>query len=93
MQFNKSALYSRYEFVQKSADELDLVSEFGNARFNINAVSVGYNHILLPLQSFDLSAGTKLTLNVVDKKLYSIYGKAPMAGEIYLQLRPGLRNH
>jgi hypothetical protein len=93
LQFRKSAVYSRYEFVQKSADELDLVNEFGDTRFNINAISVGYNHILLPGQSFGLSAGTRLTLNIADKKLDPIYGKAPMAGEIYLQLKPRLHSH
>jgi hypothetical protein len=93
LQFRKSAVYSRYEFVQKSSDELDLVNEFGNTRFNINAVSVGYNHILLPGQSFDLSAGTKLTLNVIDKKLYPIYGKTPVGFEVYLQLRPPMHGH
>ncbi len=93
LQFKKSALYTRYEFVQKSTEELDLVNEFGNTRFNINAISVGYNHILLPAQSFNLSAGTKLTLNIAGKKLDPIYGKAPIAGEIYLQLRPRLHNH
>ena len=93
LQFRKSAVYTRYEFVQKSAEELDLYNEFGNTRFNINAVSVGYNHILLPGQSFDLSAGTKATLNLTDKKLDPIYGKAPMAGEIYLQLKPRHHSH
>jgi len=93
MQFRKSAVYSRYEFVQKLADELDLFNDFGNTRFNINAISVGYNHILLPGQSFDLSAGTKFTINVVDKKLYLLYGKTPVCFEVYLQLRPPVQGH
>ena len=93
LQFKKGAVYSRYEFIQKSAEELDLFNEFGNTRFNINAISVGYNHILLPGQSFDLSGGTKATLNVSDKKLYSLYGKTPVGFEVYLQLRPPVHGH
>jgi hypothetical protein len=93
LQFKTSALYSRYEFVQKSAEELDLFNEFGDARFNIHAVSAGYNHLLFPGKSFDLSAGTKITLNVSDEKLYLIYSKTPLGFEIYLQLRPPPHGH
>lgn len=90
LQFNKSAVYTRYEFVQKSGEELDLFNEFGDTNFDINVVSVGYNHTLMPGQSFDLSAGTKATLNISDKKLQNLYGKTPVGWQVYLQLRPGI---
>src|SRR6185436_19091673 len=77
LQFKSSAIYSRYEYVQKSSEELDLVNEFGDTRFNIHAVTAGYNHLLLPGKSFDLSGGIKITLNVSDKNLGDIYGKTP----------------
>ena len=86
LQFKASALYSRYEFIQKSAGELDLPD--GNTLFNIHAVSIGYNHLLLPGQSFEVFGGTKATLNVSDKELQDIYGKTPLGWQIYLQLRP-----
>ena len=93
LQFDKSAVYTRYEFVQKSGEELDLFDEFGDRRFNINAVSVGYNYTLLPGQSFDLSAGTKATLNISDKMLQNLYGKTPIGCQIYLRLRPAVHGH
>ena len=88
LQFKASALYTRYEYVQKSADELDLFNEFGETRFNIHAVSLGYNHLVAPGKFFDLSAGTKVTLNVSDKNLWGIYGKTPLGAAFYLQVRP-----
>ena len=93
LQFDKSAVHTRYEFVQKSGEELDLFDDFGDTRLNINAISVGYNHILIPGQSFDLSAGTKATLNISDKMLQNLYGKAPIGWQVYLQLRPGVHRH
>ncbi len=93
LQFSKSALYSRYEFVQKSAHELDLEDGFGDTRFNIHAISAGYNRVIIPGKSLDLSAGTKFTLNVSDKKLQDIYGRTPLGFQLYLQLRPAIHGH
>lgn len=92
-QFEKSALYSRYEYVQKSADELSLINELRNRRFNIHALSIGYNHLIIPIRPFELFAGAKATLNLSDKRLEDIYGKTSVGGEIYLQLRPVAHGH
>ncbi|MEJ8757252.1 hypothetical protein WG947_09615 [Pontibacter sp. H259] len=88
----KLALHSRYEFVQKSAEELVLdEDEFGHdAVFGVNALTVGFNYDLLELGNTRVAAGSQFTFYHADSKLDNLYGKNPMAYEVYLRLYPGL---
>jgi hypothetical protein len=92
-QFGKNALFSRYEFVQKSAEELELEDELGDEKLNIHAFSIGYNRSLFQQGTIELTAGTKATINFVPGELKTIYGNAPIGWQIYLQLRPSLHKH
>jgi len=92
-QFLKNAVYSRYEYIQKSKEELDLDNGFPDRNFNIHAFTVGYNRQLLNFKSIDLMAGSQFTINGVDKDLQDLYGKTPVGFEIYLQVRPMLHKH
>ncbi len=92
-QFTKNAVYSRYEYVQKSKEELDLHNGFPEKNFNIHAFTVGYNRQLQNFKSIDLIAGSQFTINRGDKDLQELYGKMPVGFEIYLQLRPMLHKH
>lgn len=92
-QFVKNAVYSRYEFVQKSKEELDLHNGFSDKTFNIHAFTIGYSRQLLSFKSIDLNAGSQFTLNGADKDLQELYGKTPIGFEMYLQLRPMLHKH
>jgi hypothetical protein len=92
-QFMKNAVYSRYEYVQKSKEELDLDNGFSDEKFNIHAFTAGYNRQLTSFNNINLNAGTQLTIYGVDKDLQSLYGKTPVGFEIYLQLRPALHKH
>ena len=87
---NKNMVYGRYEFVQKSAGELDIETTYGDRRFDINKITVGYNHVLFSLGSFAVAAGTQLSVNIVPPSLQNLYGTLPMSGQVYLQLRPKL---
>ncbi len=92
-QFNKNAVFSRYEFIQKSAEELDLESELGHNTFNVHVFSLGYNRLLLQKANADLTAGAKATLNFPSKELKPLYGDMPVGFQVYLQLRPSLHKH
>jgi hypothetical protein len=92
-QFMKNALYSRYEYVQKSNEELDLGNGFPEKNFNIHAFAAGYNRRLTNFCKMELVGGTQFTIHGVDKDLQSLYGKTPVAFQIYLQLRPSLHKH
>lgn len=91
---NRLALHGRYEWVQKSVDELVLDKDiYGqDALFAVNAFTVGFNYDLLNLGQTRLAGGGQFTFYKADEKLNSLYGKNPMAFEVYLRIYPGLLN-
>ncbi len=91
LQIKKTALYGRYEFVQKDAEELDLLSQYaGNPNFNINALTLGVNRILATIKHTDLRLGIQSTVNFSPMQLHSLYSAAPLAFEAYLRISPSL---
>jgi hypothetical protein len=82
------SIYSRYEFVQKDAHELNL-SQFPQSKFfNINALTLGVNKVLFAALKTSLSVGVQGTVSFPGKDLKGIYGDYPLAGEIYLKISP-----
>lgn len=92
-QFGKNAVFSRYEFLQKSTEELDLEDELGHEKFDIHVFSAGYNRILLQKEVLELTAGAKATINFPAKELKPLYGDLPVGLQVFLQLRPVLHRH
>jgi uncharacterized Zn finger protein (UPF0148 family) len=88
---NKLALHGRYEWVQKGIEELSLDENiYGHdAVFPVNAFTVGFNYDLLNIGRTKLAGGGQLTFYHADQRLNTLYGKNPMAYEIYLRLYPG----
>jgi hypothetical protein len=91
---NKWALYGKYEFVQKSSEELTLNDAgFGDeAVFNIHALTLGFNYDLLGIGNTRLAGGSQFTFYKSASQLNSLYGKNPMAFEIFLRFYPALMN-
>jgi hypothetical protein len=92
-QFIKNTAYSRYEYIQKSKEELDLHNGYPDKNFNIHLFTLGYNRQLTSFSRIDLNAGAQFTLYGVDKNLQSLYGEAPVGFQVYLQLRPSIHKH
>ncbi len=92
-QTGKNALYTRYEYVQKSIEELDLDETYPHRNFNVHAVTAGYNRRLTSFKGIDLTAGTQFTLYGVDRDLQRLYGQRPAGFQVYLQFRPSLHKH
>jgi hypothetical protein len=90
LQAEKNAFYTRYEFVQKSSEEMDLDVLFGEKRFDLNVFTLGYSRTLTHGNTFLLAAGIQSSLNFPDKTLQAIYGKTPLGGEIYLRIYPAV---
>ena len=88
LQFRTQAIYMRYEFVTKSSYDLDLQNQFGSANFNINSLTIGYNHQLAPLAPLEISLGLQATMNFTPIALQELYGATPVGLQIYLLLRP-----
>ena len=89
LQLHKTAIYGRYEYVQKDADELDLVGTYPlDQNFTINAITLGTNRILATVAKTNLTAGLQSTLNVSPSELRDLYGSAPLGFEVYLRITP-----
>ena len=88
-QMHKTAVYGRYEYVQKDADELDLTATYPtNPNFMINAFTLGVNRIIATVCKTNLTAGIQSTLNVSPTELRDLYGSTPLGFEVYLRITP-----
>ncbi len=89
-QLQKQAVYGRYEFVQKSSEELNLELQYGKRVFDIHKLTLGTNRQLISFGKFELIGGLQSSINLPPPSLQSLYGKAPMSGQIYVEIRPKL---
>lgn len=89
---NNTAIYGKYEWVEKSAEELLLDEEtFGHgAVFPVNAITLGINQNLFKVVNTHLAVGVQGTWYGVDNKLQNLYGKNPLSFETYIRFYPGL---
>jgi hypothetical protein len=92
IRIKKLDLYTRYEFVQKTTEELNLNSLIygDDSIFGVNALTLGINYDLFKIGPLNLAAGSQLTYYAADNRLNSLYGKNPMGGEVFLRLYPRL---
>jgi hypothetical protein len=91
LQLDKFALYGRYEWVQKSSGELQVVQQFGDEElFNINALTVGTNYTVFRRWNTNFSLGLQGSVYMPDSRLNSIYGNNPLSGQVYLRINPNL---
>ncbi len=88
----KLDLYTRYEWVQKSREELNLDENlYGeNTLFPVNALTFGLNYDLLYIGKIRVAAGGQLSWYNADNRLDNLYGKNPLAGEVFLRIYPSL---
>ena len=89
-QLMKQAIYGRYEFVQKSTEELDLEEAYGERTFDIHKLTLGTNRQLFSLGKWEIIGGLQSSVNVAPPSLQGLYGKAPISGQVYIEIRPGL---
>ncbi|OQP61450.1 hypothetical protein A3860_05575 [Niastella vici] len=92
MGLHKVTLYTRYEWVQKSNEELNLpeVTYGKDALFPVNAFTAGLNYDLLQFAKTRLAVGGHLTFYDADNKLNNLYGKNPLSLQLFLRIYPGL---
>jgi hypothetical protein len=86
----KLGLYGRYEWVQKSVEELRLDgNEFGHdAVFPVHAFTAGARYDLFDIGQTRIAAGTQFSFYNPDKRLSALYGQNPLAGQVYLRIYP-----
>jgi hypothetical protein len=83
--------YGRYEWVQKSVEELDLdESKYGHdAIFPVHALTGGMAYELLRLGQTRVSLGGQLSVFNADSRLNELYGDMPVSAQVYLRIFPG----
>jgi hypothetical protein len=90
LRLKRLALYTRYEWVQKSLEEMDLnPALYGEgAVFPVNALTIGVNYDLFTLGKIRVAAGAQMTGYQADSRLNSLYGTNPLSGEVFLRIYP-----
>jgi hypothetical protein len=88
----KLNVYGRYEWIQKSAEELGLEEPAFDHHdvFPVNALTLGLGYDLFNIGVLRIAAGTQASLYMADHKLDAVYGSNPMSGQVYLRLYPTL---
>jgi hypothetical protein len=83
-------IYFRYEWIQKSSEELDMTENgFGpDILFPINALTIGTSFDLLHSRAANISIGGQVSAYDEDDRLNNLYGKNPLAAEVYLRISP-----
>lgn len=90
----RTQLFGRYEWVQKSVEELGLEDGgFGfehDAIFPVHAFSAGVNYDLFSIGQTKVAGGGQLTFYSPDQRLAPLYGQNPIAGQVFLRIYPGV---
>lgn len=88
---SRNSLYARYEWTEKSAEELVLDEEFDEHDvFPVHAFTVGDNFDLFNIGKIRVAAGAQWSIYSAPAALNNIYGKNPMSYEVYIRLYPSL---
>lgn len=84
--------YFRYEWVQKSVEELNLDPNVyrNDVQMPINATTIGAGYDLIHSGPVRIMCGGQLSWYHPDKQLNSLYGGNPLAAEVYLRFYPPL---
>ncbi|MFX1705691.1 hypothetical protein PV783_17115 [Chitinophaga sp. CC14] len=92
LRLKRAEVYTRYEWVQKSVEELDLdpIRYGAETLFPVNALTAGFSYDLLNIAKTRLALGGQFSVFLSDRSLHDLYGKNPMAMEVFLKLYPGL---
>ena len=87
LQKNKTAVYGRFEMVQKNAHELK-INQLPDELFHINMLTVGASYNFLHVANTNFRVGVQGSAFLTSSKLYPWYGKMPLSAEIYIRVLP-----
>jgi hypothetical protein len=88
LQMNRTALYGRYEFIQKSGHELNIDQNGAEKLFPINALTLGASYNFLHAFNTNFRIGIQGSAFFTPSELRGLYGKLPLSAEIYLHVLP-----
>lgn len=90
-----NTVFGRAEYVEKSAEELQISGFLDEFKFPLYSLSLGYIRELVGHERpFTLGAGVRGTVNYIPRALESGYGsRTPVGGMVFLRLRPNHGPH
>jgi len=92
LRLGRWAVYARYEWVQKSVEELNLPeAAYGDAglQFGLNTATVGAGYDLFHIGRLVVAGGGQVSVFRPATDLRELYGRMPVSGELYLHIYPG----
>jgi len=90
-QAGAQSVYGRYEWVQKSSDELQ-ISAVSDTLYSIHSLTVGSARTLASWLNTDIALGAEATFSFQPAELEAYYGSKPTSAEVYLRIVPKLLN-
>jgi hypothetical protein len=89
---NTTTVYGKYEWVEKSTEELLLDEEvYGHgAIFPVHAITLGIQQNLFEALNTNVALGAQGSWYNTPDQLKELYGSNPFALQVYLRLSPGL---
>jgi len=90
-QLKTTTVYSRYEWVNKSTEELQLTS-LGDQILAIQSFTVGVNRSISSWLKTNIAIGAQGTLSFIPSLLETFYGHNPFSAEVYIRAIPRLMN-
>lgn len=84
-----NSVFARLEFVEKSANDLDILDQAADARFKIASAAVGYVREIIRYPGGSLGLGGRVAVDFVPAAIASEYGsRTPTGFAVYLRFRP-----
>lgn len=92
--FNKNAVFGRWETVQKSGHDLVLSHALEHNIFRVGSTSFGYVRDIVRGKGLDVGIGAMATVNTNPTSLTSYYGGTTHGGwQIFMRFRPSKSGH
>ena len=92
--FNKNAVFGRFERVQKSGHDLVLAHALDHSIFWVGSMSLGYVRDIVKDKGLDVGIGAMATLNTNPSTLTPFYGGTTHGGwQIFMRFRPSKTSH
>lgn len=85
--------YARYEYVEKSAEELVVPGFPGDRAFHLNQLTVGVSRDLRTRGDLQWGVGAQALFSFVPDELKSTYGDDPVGWILYLRVHPKRMEH
>jgi hypothetical protein len=84
-----NSVFTRVEYVEKSADDLDILDRPADSRFKIGSAAIGYVRELIRYPGGSLGLGARFAVDFVPAAIAPDYGsRTPTGLAVYLRFRP-----